>query len=172
MSLLSRQCRGNESRTTPRLSVSRVYRRPREETPRDVQWVRRGAASPVNPLSRAVRPSGLSFLLSLFPRPRSFSSGGFATIAHHVLLIRLASGRVSPEPETEEAAREEGEKGGRGGSRGRRKTEKRTKKRGDGVIYKPTGTTQSEATPGRRRVPPLRAPFRSPSHHRFSLVCS
>lgn len=35
------------------------------------------------------------------------------------------------------------------GRRGRRKrkTAKRAKKRGDGVIYKPAGTTQSEATP-------------------------
>lgn len=103
----------------------------------------------------------LSFFLSLFLQlsfslpasSRSFGSGGFATIAHHVLLIRLASGRVSRAGE----ARPEAPGGARSG--GRRKTEKCTKKRGDGVIYKPTGTTQSEATPGDEGCPHFEPPF-------------
>lgn len=91
---------------------------------------------------------------ALLLRLQSFGSGGFATIAHHVLLIRLASGQVSPGQGRQKA------RVGGGRSGGRRKTEKHTKKQGDGVIYKPTGTTtQSEATPDDGGCPHFESPL-------------
>ena len=61
---------------------------------------------------------------------------GFATIAHHVILISLAAACCKDEEGLEENRK-----------RRTRKTAKCAKKRGDGVIYKQTGTKQSEATP-------------------------
>lgn len=60
----------------------------------------------------------------------------------------------------------------------KRKTAKRAKKRGDGVIYKQTGTTQSEATPPTpKQLPPPQTVFQflssrppPPLHPRFSNV--
>lgn len=113
------------------------------------EWSSSWCPSHVTPVSHSLSYSPRRFSLL---RLQSFGSGGFATIAHHVLLIRLASDQVSPGQ-----GRQKTRVGGR--SEDRRKTEKHTKKQGDGVIYKPTGTTQSEATPDDEGCPHFESPL-------------
>lgn len=75
-------------------------------------------------------------------RSRGNGRGGFAAIAHHVILISLAQQHAAA------AAARMGEGGQRERGRiGREKLRNARRNGGDGVIYKQTGTTQSEATP-------------------------
>jgi len=126
------------------------------------EWSSSWCPGHVTPVSHSVSYSPRRFSLL---RLQSFGSGGFATIAHHVLLIRLASDQVSPGQ-----GRQKTRVGGR--SEGRRKTEKHTKKQGDGVIYKPTGTTQSEATPDDEGCPHFESPLTLSLSRSFVTMCA